>query len=153
LERCESNYGMLALREARVLDFLYGDSRFIRLRVDRDGIPVGWGIGLLTSFEDHKQFGALRVGSLVDCMAERGAEPLVVAAMESALRQEGADLLVTNQSHGGWTDALARAAYFNGPSNFLLALSPSLWGALEKAGIPLDRVHMNRGDGDGPINL
>ena len=151
--RASGGYALAAVRDAKVLDFLYRDDRFLRFRVSREGRAVGWAVCLATRFEDHRQFGDLKVGSLVDCLAEPGAEARVVAAAEQGLARAGVDLIVSNQSHRAWQRALARAGYLKGPSNFLLACSPGLWRAMGDLGIGPDQVHMNRGDGDGPIHL
>jgi hypothetical protein len=68
-----------------------------------------------------------------------------VRAAASLLEQRGVDLIISNQSHAAWSQALLDAGFRTGPSNYLVALSP----ALAKA----DQFHFNRGDGDGPIHL
>jgi hypothetical protein len=40
-----------------------------------------------------------------------------------------------------------------GPSNFALAISPRLGKMLEPLDKNLELLHINRGDGGGPINL
>jgi len=67
------------------------------------------------------------------------------------LEQRGVDLIVSNQLHPAWSQALLRSGFRTGPSNYLLALSPALARAATGAGH--DRSHFNRGDGDGPIHL
>jgi hypothetical protein len=64
----------------------------------------------------------------------------------------GADLLVSNQTHDAWNAALRRCGFVRGPSNFVFAASPAMrkiLGTEENFG----HMHINRGDGDGPINL
>ena len=45
------------------------------------------------------------------------------------------------------------AGFLSGPSNFLLTISPALTQVLKAAPVEDRDVHINRGDGDGPINL
>jgi hypothetical protein len=148
-----SAYCLAALRSAKTLDKLYENRRFLRFRIIRSGTTLGWAVCLVTTFEDHLQFGAMRLGSLVDCFAEPGAESLVIAAAEQKLAQENVDLIITNQSHTAWRAALKQAAYLQARSNFLVAYSPALWHAMEEAGMSIEGVHMTRGDGDGPGRL
>jgi hypothetical protein len=63
------------------------------------------------------------------------------------------DLVVSNQLHAAWNEALASAGYEEGPSNFFLYVSRDL--ADELARIPdwSGAAHMNRGDGEGPGKL
>ena len=154
-ERCAPLFSFAAVRDRKVLNLLYppDDTRFLRLAWIRGGERIGWSVLLDTPFESHKQFGAMRVGSLVDGLALPDGILAVVKGSAHFLRERGVDLLVSNQSHQGWLDALRQAGFLFGPSNFFLALSPSLIAMLG----PLERssatFHINRGDGDGPINL
>ncbi len=63
------------------------------------------------------------------------------------------DLIVTNQLHRTWGDAVLQSGYLSGPSNFGFAASPRLAAALEPFAREVHRIHMTRGDGDGPIHL
>lgn len=154
-ERCAPLYSFAAVRDRKALNLLYpaDDTRFLRLAWNRGGEKIGWSILLDTPFESHKQFGAMRVGSLVDGLALPGDIASVVSGSVQFLRERWVDILVSNQSHQGWHDALKHAGFLSGPSNFILALSPALVALLA----PLERsrptFHINRGDGDGPINL
>ncbi len=55
--------------------------------------------------------------------------------------------------HRDWTSALKSAGFWKGPSNYLLALSKELRQLLEPFEEALPRIHFNRGDGDGRVNL
>lgn len=146
---------LTAVRDAEVLNTLYPEAseRFIKVRVRRESEVIGWAVLLDTDFEEHKQFGALRVGTLVDCMALPGEEANVAAWATRILRQRGVDLIIANQLHEVWISAMRSCGFFEGPTNFFLALSPTMNHAVstEHGGHP--RIHMNRGDGDGPIHL
>jgi hypothetical protein len=99
----------------------------------------------------HKQFGDMRVGTIVDCLAPPESAPSVIRAAASLLEKRGVDLIVSNQSNTAWTRALLASGFREGPSNYLLAISPALVEA--SGGANHDQFHINRGDGDGPIHL
>jgi len=146
--RSRESYALMAVRDAATLDALYpsSDPRFLRVRT-----ADGWALVLDTQMRDHKQFGAMRVGTIVDCLASPKAAAPVVRAATSLLEQRGVDLIVSNQLHVSWSRALEDAGFRLGPSNYLLALSPDF--AAAAGAVPDDQFHFNRGDGDGPIHL
>jgi hypothetical protein len=145
----QPEYAMAAVRDAGVLQQLYpaGEHRFLRLRVN----SCGWVLVLDTSMQGDQYFGDLRVGTIVDCMAELDldAPERVIHAARRYLEKRGVDLIVTNQSHAAWRDALRAAGFLQGPSNFLFGASK----ALAALGVPAEEMHINRGDGDGPVHL
>jgi hypothetical protein len=126
------------------------DRRFLRVIFKTDqGRIVAWCLLTYSKLKDHKQFGDMRLGALVDGLSLPGYEQAVVRASVKILSQKGADLVVSNQTHRAWKHALARTGFLQGPSNFALARSPSF----AKLGADLSQTYFNRGDGDGPINL
>ncbi len=147
-KRCAPRYALCAVRDSRALNLLYppDDARFIRLRVSNRG----WALLLDTRMQGDHYFGDLRVGTLVDGMAEPEHAAEVVAAAAAFLRDRGVDLIVSNQSHTAWCAALARAGFLRGPSNFVFAVSRQLAAAFSSR---FSEAHVNRGDGDGPIHL
>jgi hypothetical protein len=154
-EGCHHRYALVALRDRETLSILYPkeDPRFRRLIVRRDGKPVGWAVLLDTAMRDHKYFGNLRVGSIVDCFGDPQHAAVVGSRALADLTARGVDLVVSNQSHRAWGDALRRAGFLTGPSNFLFAASPQLAARLEPFEANENELHFNRGDGDGPIHL
>jgi len=117
--------------------------------VVRQGTVIGWAVPLDTAMRDDKHFGNLRLGSIVDALALPEDAPAVMAAAAGELEQRGVDLIVSNQCHKAWADALRRSGFLEGPSNFIFAAAKKL-AALSSA---FDEFHINRGDGDGPIHL
>jgi len=147
---------LIAVRSCEVLERLYpvDDQRFIRLRVGTGSDEtLGWAVVLCNPLRNHRHFGNLRLGSIVDGLARPGSEGRVIRAATDYLQSAGADLIVSNQSHHAWCRAMRQCGYFQGPSNFLFAASPDLVKRLEPYDEKLSRVHMTRGDGDGPIHL
>jgi hypothetical protein len=147
-QRSRSAYALLAGRDAATLDQLYpaSDPRFLRVRA-----AGGWAVLLDTQMKGHKQFGDMRVGTIVDCLAPLASAGAVIRAGASVLEQRGVDLIVSNQLHAAWGQALVESGFRTGPSNYLLALSPS--SSRPTIGAGHDQFHFNRGDGDGPIHL
>jgi hypothetical protein len=183
-ERSCPAYGLTAQRDAATLERLYpgSDARFLKrceeLRpqagvgklkhappMQANELPLssqllrvraagGWAVLLDTQMQGHKQFGDMRVGTIVDCLAPPESAGAVVRAGTSVLEQRGVDLIVSNQMHEAWGWALGESGFRKGPSNFLLALSPALAQAAAVDRLkPAPPFHFNRGDGDGPIHL
>jgi hypothetical protein len=154
-DKCRDQYSLVGKRDSSTLNIFYPpqDSRFVRLRVSTDTRGIGWVVVLDTQMRDHRQFGNMRVGSIVDCLAAPEDAGYVVSSAREFLQQRGVDIIVTNQASTDWCSALAANGFLKGPSNFVLALSPQLADRL----VPLEQyaqhIHMNRGDGEGPSNL
>jgi hypothetical protein len=144
-------YGLTVVRNSGTLQSLYpaGDPRFMKLQICRDNRPIGWAVILDSVMSDHKQFGDLRVGSIADCFALPDDAQAVIDVATDFLEERGVDLIVSNQLHQAWRSALSRRGYVCGPSNFAFATSRTV--ACER--IPAAAIHVNRGDGDGPVNL
>jgi len=154
-EAAKQEYALIAVRDRPLLDVLYPEreTRFERLKVTRRGRPVGWAVLLDTPMKTHRQFGDMRVGSVVDCLATPGEETAVIHVATRHLVRAGVDLIVSNQLHDSWVRAFRNEGYFQGPSNFIFAASPRLAERINPFETSYRRVHMTRGDGDGPINL
>ncbi|MBS0377887.1 MAG: hypothetical protein JSS29_05315 [Proteobacteria bacterium] len=148
--RCRPEYqGFLDRgQEALAIKFPAGDPRFHRYMVSEGGRDVGWLIATVTRLKDHKQFGDLTLATIVDGLVPKSLLRPALDQLVGHLRRLDADLIVSNQSDSAWCAALRRSMFRRGPSNFVLARSPAF---LPEA--PLGAIHMNRGDGDGPINL
>jgi hypothetical protein len=154
-EEAAPGYALVAVRDAAALNRIYPetDRRAIRLRVTCDGEVAGWAVLLDTPMSGHKHFGALRLGSIVDCLARPGREAAVARAATRLLEARGVDLIVSNQADGAWRSALSRAGWLRGPSNFIFAASRALARELRPSDVQTARMHVNRGDGEGPTHL
>ncbi len=154
-EKCKSNYSLIGLRDAKILNALYprSENRFLRLKVSRERQDIGWVVLLDTQMSGHKQFGNMRVGSIVDCLAVSGHAYGVIQCGRNVLEERGVDVIVSNQANSDWGKALLRAGYVRGPSNFILGLSQMLAEKLQPLETTRQSIHMTRGDGDGPIHL
>ena len=143
------------MRNAAILRILYpeAEKRFIKIKVSSEGKVLGWAVMLDTQMATHKQFGAMRVGSIVDCFARLEDAPAVMKAATEVLEKRGVDIIVSNQLNHYWGLALKQAGFLSGPTNFLFAASKKLAQLFEPVPPGPLTLHINRGDGDGPINL
>jgi hypothetical protein len=154
-QRARHLYSMIAVRDSAVLNTLYPkrSDRFTRIKVHCRGEAVGWAVVLNTKMEGHNYFGQMRVGSVIDCLAVEGHELSVVAMATRFLEKEKVDIIITNQLHDSWCKAFSSSGYLRGPSNFIFMTSPQLSEMLHPFEQNRSKIHMTRGDGDGPINL
>lgn len=152
---CKWQYAMIAVRDSETLNILYpaGSNRFLCYKVTRGSSVLGWAVLLDTQMRDNKHFGNLRVGSIVDCLALPGQASGVIQAATEVLEVRGVDLIVSNQSHAAWCAALQSAGFLRGPSNFRFAASRQLAKLLDPLPTKMARIHLNWGDGDGPVPL
>lgn len=153
-EAAKPQHSLIAERTPSVLNALFppSDDRFVRLQVG-DGDPVGWAVVADTTMSGHRQFGDMRVGSIVDQLARPGHEQSVVAAADRLLADRGVDIIVSNQLSERWQHAFDRQGFVRGPSNFHLAVSAALAERLAPFTSAAATIHMTRGDGDGPVHL
>ena len=121
--------------------------------IRRGGSVAGWAATMNTAMKDHKYFGNLRVGTILDCIAPMEAMRACAAATTRHLGREGADLVVTNQSHGEIVKAFRGIGFLSARSNYILALSKKFSEAVVKQAGGRDRMHFTRGDSDGRIHL
>lgn len=145
-------YSFAVQRDGAGLDVLYPlhDDRYIAVAVRRRRDIVGWAVGVRTAMQRHPHFGDLTVATMLDAVALPDCVP-AVAHLASTIIARDADLVVSNQSHRLWRAGLSACGFLPGPSNYLLATSQPLSGAIADKGWP--NVHVVRGDGDGRIHL
>lgn len=154
-QECRTGYDFIAVRDSGILNLLYpaSDDRFLCLKIMRKGKPIGWTVLLDTAMHDHRYFGNLRTGTLVDGLAALTDVAGVVECTAEFFRERGVDLIISNQSHAAWVQGLRDAGFLTGPSNYLLAVSKPLAAAVAPFEERFHQFHINRGDGDGPIHL
>ena len=148
---CFQKYGLIAVRDQRLANLLYPavDERFLRFRVSVAGRVAGWVVCLNTQMHGHKQFGDMRVATIVDCLAAPEDAGLVLGAVTREMERQGPDMIISNQMNTAWAQALQSAGYLAGPTNFIFSASKKLAEAMGD----VTSGHMNRGDGDGPVHL
>lgn len=149
-EACKPLFGAMLERgsEALNLKFPRSDARLLRFLVEKDGRCIGWLIVTVTQLHGHRQFGSMHLGAIVDGLMPPEFTGAAIASVTEVMTRMGVDTIVSNQSHSAWRSALRDNLFLPGSSNFVLARSPGF-----ATGISLSDLHVNRGDGDGPINL
>jgi hypothetical protein len=146
---------MIAARDSETLNILYpaSSNRFLCYKLIRGRTVLGWAVLLDTQMRDNKHFGNLRVGSIVDCLALPEQAFEMVRAVTRVLEVRGVDLIVSNQSNAAWCAALQSAGFLPGPSNLRFAASRELAKLLDPLSTMMPHIHLNWGDGDGPVPL
>jgi hypothetical protein len=142
-------YGFTAVRDFASLRALYpaNQRHLTRLRISREKTDIGWAV--VGEKRTDAKYGSLRVGSIVDCWGNpEDALAIVLSAVET-LEKAGVDLIVSNQTHQAWTDALRHAGFVSGASNFIFAASKKLGELLQPFDEAKLRMHITRADGDG----
>ncbi|HTS63182.1 MAG TPA: hypothetical protein VMH28_14240 [Candidatus Acidoferrales bacterium] len=142
---CRGAYACIAQRDSGTLNERYGGTKYLRLKVSN----LGWAVALDTQMRGDANFGYLRVATIADTLSVPGAADDVILATTAFLERRGVDLIISNQMHVAWREALRAARFRAGPSNFVFAVSKPLAARFEDNG----QAHINRGDGDGPIHL
>ena len=152
---CSAGYSLIAVRDAATLNWRLSptDKRLHRIKITRGGQLQGWVVVTDNKLENHKQFGAMRLGAIVDALCMPGEEACTIAAAVRYLRERRADLIVTNQCAVTWNNALQQNGFLASGSNFIFAASPQLTDLVGGKDAGFERVQMNRCDGDGPIHL
>ena len=152
---CRDDFHFALARDARAVQDLHAASqgRLHRYVLRRGNGLLGWSAGLFTQMRESPYFGNLLVGTILDALAPPEHLDAWLAHTYHGLRELGADLIVANYTHECWRDRFRRLGFFNGPSNYLLALSKPLAAALGPGPNTLDRAYMSRADGDGRLNL
>lgn len=152
-EEAKKNYSFVAVRNSLYLNKLYSNKRFIKLIFLEKSKIIGWSISLCTNLKNHKQFGNMNLGSVVDCFSLKGYEANIIKSTSNIIKRKGVDLIISNQSHAFWKNAFRKNAFIKGPSNFIFASSEQLSEKIATDEKLVDLIHLTRGDGDGPINL
>ena len=148
-------YSISAVRTAEYLRFIYPrtEPAYYGVQLTVGDAPAGWAQLLDCRFRDRSYFGEMRVAALVDGVGPPASIPSLVDAAVHAARQHRADVVISNQMHRDWTAALKSVGFWQGPSNYLLALSKPLRKLLDPLEEAIPCIHFNRGDGDGRVNL
>jgi hypothetical protein len=154
-EACKDQYAMIAVRDSESLNILYPGSneRFLSYKISRGKHTLGWVVLLDTRMQGNKYFGNMRVGTILDCLALPEDAWAVIRTATRILEKRRVDLTVSNQSQNDWSSAFRKTGFFAGPSNFSFGVSPDLSRLLSPFESAAAKVHMTRGDGEGPLHL
>jgi hypothetical protein len=155
-EDCKGRYSALAVRDAAMMNRLMPAGQWppvTRLRVESAGRTVGWAAVMDTQMNGNDNYGELRVGSVVDCLARPQSAGLVVAAATRYLKRIGVDIVVSNQAHPAWSRGFAQNGYVVLPNRRLFAASPALRDLLAPFHDTGRGLHLTNMDGHGPMAL
>ncbi len=156
-QAAQRDYGAVAERDKRSMRLLLPErdqaewKNPTRLVIRRRGAIVGWAALLITDMNNDARFGNLRVATLVDYFARARDATSVVAAVTRYAKTRGADLVVANQTHPLWLQAMSQNGFFLVPHKRAFAVSPKLREALADC-LPADLFLTNL-DGHGPMGL
>jgi hypothetical protein len=152
---CREHCSFAVQRDRRTLERLYptSDLRTKIFLVECNAKPVGWSVCWNAALKNHRHFGSLRVGSILDCMAYPDAMALTAVLTDREMALQEVDLVLVNHSHAAWVRAFSSAGFLAGPSNYLLAISKRLTELVRAEPQGEERMHVTRGDGDGRIHL
>lgn len=153
-QAAKMEHSFCGVRTQATLNCLYPVrlERLNRFHLRVNGMSVGWAVVRISQMQDNKYFGNLRLGVIIDCMATQKFAHHVLKAATAALEDSDVDLIISNQSHTMWTGALRALGFLSGPSNYLFGASPKL-AELTRLPESWERSNINRGDGDGVVNL
>ncbi len=155
-DRVKNRYQAIALRDADSMNALVPQGAWppgIRLKVERGGEVIGWTVVLDTQMRGDARFGSLRVGSVVDCLADPADTGEVVAVATGFLARRGVDIVVSNQSHPDWARGFEQNGYAVLPNRRMFAPSPALRALLEPFDDTARGLHLTNMDGHGPMVL
>lgn len=154
--RCKGSYSAIAVRDAASMNALAPAGAWppvTRLRIERGSQVIGWALVMDTQMKAEHRFGDLRVGSIVDCLADPSDAGGVVMAATRHLTQRGVDIVVSNQAHPGWARGFAQNGYAVLQNKRLFAMSPALQEALAPFAQVSQGLHLTNMDGHGPMAL
>lgn len=150
--KSKTQYDLIAKRDCNNLNVLYANNKnLIRLKIKKGHQTYGWCILKKSKLKNHNHFGDMQLGTIIDFLSLPKYEKNVVQAALYYFKENKVDLIVTNQANKKFINILQNYGFFKGPSNFDFAVSKSLSGELQNSNA--NKFHINRGDGDGPINL
>ena len=136
-------------RSTEYLNWRYAEPCYQRVGLFRNDQLVGWIVWKLTAMNDNTYFGNLRVGTVVDLLADPGKPADVEALLGVAVRGLAAgraDVIVTNLSDRRFVSCARVAGFRAGPSNYHF-FSKNL------PALKIDDCHLTRGDSDGDRRL
>ena len=156
-ERCAGDYAAIAIRSADLMNTLLPVAgpwpNATRLRVRHAQADLGWAAVMITEMKDDARFGSMRMGSIIDCLARPQDAAVIVAAATRYLREQGVDMILSNQAHPLWAAGFGANGYAVLPGKRLFAASPALKAALHPWDQVLKGLHLTNLDGHGPHGL
>ena len=151
------SYSLVGDRSCNALQLLYpeGNPHLIKLRFlsKQTERLLGWAVVTSTLHKDHKYFGNMVLGAIVDMFALPDDCQSIVNGALHTLRSLQSDVVVVNHSDQRWNVAFDKAGMLPWKSNLFLSLSPQLRMRFHPLEDYSSRFFFTRGDGHGPTSL
>jgi hypothetical protein len=144
---CAQHYPFLAVRDGTTLGILYPGGKFLRMKIASGGKTIGWAVAVDTQMQWNREFGDMRLGSIIDCLALPEHAPQVITAVRRVLERRGVDLIVCNHSQPAWGEALRGAGFLQGRFDLNFCASEALTQKLDQIGAG-SNLFLMRGDGN-----
>lgn len=156
-QRCAASYSFVAVRTSEILNRIYpmGRAGVFRLCISDAGQVIGYAVIQEEESLHSELMGEMRVGTIVDALAQPEHAAAVIWLAARVLQQRGVDVIISNQSHPSWGAALRQAGFLEGPSRCIFAAASDLAEEIRAVDPEGRELHLNRGDGDWPwgVNL
>jgi hypothetical protein len=153
----QDEYSLVGDRSRAALQSLYpeGHEHLIKLRfkTTTTNRPIGWAVITASRLKNHKYFGNMILGAIVDMLAVPDNAYSVVSGALIEARRAKADVIIVIHSDHRWNDAFKRAGMLPGKTKFVLSLSPKLKERLNPMEDHVSRLYFTHGDGHGPTHL
>ena len=154
-ERVKRKFGVWVCRDERYLASRYGHTlgRY-RLLACREGTKLlGYCLVKLKQFENDPRMGDLRMGTIVDCVADPDDAGVVSGLLRSAVelcRREQIDVVFCSASHREIRRHLRWNGFLGMRGTLHVAVHDRTGGLAPN--IPLESWHLMRGDSDADAN-
>jgi hypothetical protein len=145
--QCAPLYPFIAVRDRATLGILYPGGKFLRMKMASGGKTIGWAVAVDTQMQWNREFGDMRLGSIIDCIALPEHAAPVITAARRVLERRGVDIIVCNHSHPAWCEALRGAGFLEWPSGLTFSASGALGAKLNESGAA-GSLFLMRGDGN-----
>lgn len=156
-DKASHRYSLIGDRSRAALQTLYpeGHEHLIKLRFKSADTKrlIGWAVITASRLKNHKYFGNMVLGAMVDMLAVPEDAYSVVSGALAAARQAKADVVIVNHSDHRWNDAFKRAGMLPWKTNLTLSLSSKLKERFNPIEDYASRFYFTRGDGHGPTSL
>ncbi|MFK8003257.1 MAG: hypothetical protein AB8H86_27050 [Polyangiales bacterium] len=157
-EKVSPRYDAIAVRDSATMNVMIpAEHKTLewppptRLRIRKNGKTLGWAVVLQKQKKDDGRFGNLNVGQVGDYLALPEDAGEVIHAAYEYLRENGADMVIANQSHAGWISAFEDKGFVSVAGRRLFCASPAFQAALEPWTQSQRGLFVSNFDGHGPM--
>lgn len=145
---CHPYYRWLVLRNAKTMNWQYGDKRITKIRVKEDGTDVGFLCVSVVKNSNDPLFGNLKLGIIVDGLCKPQHVQGLLSTAATYLETQGAEIIYAIWSHKAWVEASQKLGFIRFETSQSIYISPGMQAVL--GDIRESDMHLGRGDCDGP---